>query len=195
MFRYVFGWILVCSLCVIASCRGTQANAYTQRHLQIAEWAMREQEPELARRHIELALQYDPRDARALSALGVLFYIEGEMRKAAWFFEEAVRMRPDFPEAHANWGALLLAQGKYHAAARRLATALYYDPGNDAARWNLVLVLLRLKKYRMAATHLGWYCARTGHSPKIVKLWVDVLYAAGEYQKAEKVKKQYLFNE
>jgi len=175
-----------------AGCAGTGSNPHALAHMQLAAQALQEQDPELARRHLELALQHDPRNARALSALGVLHYLEGENRRAAWFFEESVRMRPDFPEAHANWGALLLSEGKLKAAVRRLFTALYYDPGNDAARWNLALAFLRLGNYRSAAVHLGWYCARAGHPRPAVKLWIHALHASGNHKKAEEVRRRHL---
>ncbi len=191
MFRFFFH-VKRCFLVWLAGCAAVGANPHALRHVHLAELAMRDQEPELARRHLELALQHDPREVRALSALGVLYYLEGELRKAAWFFEEAVRVRPDFPEAHANWGALLLAEGKLDAALKRLATALYHDPGNDAARWNLALAYLKKRDYRRAAVHLGWYCARTGHPPHAVRAWMASLHAAGEHQKARQVEARYL---
>jgi Flp pilus assembly protein TadD len=169
------------------ACRGAHDNPHTARHVKLGAAALREQEPELAQRHFELALQFDARDPRALVGMGVVQFLEGEYRRARWFFEEAIRQQPDNPEAHANLGALLWTLDQLEPALRHLKTALYLDPGNDAARWNLAMILMERREFSAAAVHLGWYCARKNHPPEGLLQWARALRAAGQPGRAGRV--------
>jgi len=171
----------------LLSCRGTHDNPHAARHVRLGTQALSEQEPELAQRHFELALQYDARDSSALVGLGVVLYLEGEVRRARWFFEEALRQKPDSPEAHANLGALHWTQDRLEPAVRHLKTALYLDPGNDAARWNLAMIHMQRREYATAAVHLGWYCARRNHPPGAARQWALALRASGQIARARRV--------
>jgi len=181
--------VLSCLIVILlASCRPVHDNPHARRHVALGAQALREQEPGLAQRHFELALQYDPGDPPALVGLGVVFTLEGEARRARWFLEEALRQDPQNPEAHANLGALLWTEGKTGPAARHLRTALYLDPGNDAARWNLAMIHLRRREWAAAALHLGWYCARRGHPPEAVRQWARALEASGQKGPARRLR-------
>ncbi|PKN28058.1 MAG: hypothetical protein CVU65_00430 [Deltaproteobacteria bacterium HGW-Deltaproteobacteria-22] len=180
-------FIFIFSVLHLPACRGAHDNPHTARHVRLGAQALREQEPELAQRHFELALQYDNGDPSALVGMGVVHYLEGEYRQARWFFEEAIRQKPDNPEAHANLGALLWTKDQLEPAMRHLKTALYLDPGNDAARWNLAMILMQRREYSAAAVHLGWYCARKNHPPEGLLQWARALRAAGQTVRARRV--------
>jgi len=179
--------IFIFVLLHLLSCRGMHDNPHAARHVRLGAQALREQEPELAQRHFELALQYDAGDPSALVGLGVVHYLEREYRRARWFFEEAIRQKPDNPEAHANLGALLWTLDRLEPAVRHLKTALYLDPGNDAARWNLAMIHLQRREFAPAAVHLGWYCARRNHPPEALRLWASALRALGQSVRARRV--------
>ncbi len=187
MFRSVFAFQVILFL---VSCRGVHDNPHARRHVARGAQALRDREPELAQRHFELALQYDPSDPPALVGLGVVHMLEQEHRRARWLFEEAIRQKPDYPEAHANLGALLWNQDRIGPAMRHLRTALYLDPGNDAARWNLAMIHLRRREPAAAAVHLGWYCARRGHPPGAVRMWALALEASGQIRRAREVRQR-----
>lgn len=182
--------VLSQTLCILVSCRGAHDNPHARRHVTQGALALRDREPDLAQRHFEMALQYDPTDPPALVGLGIVYMLEQEPRRARWLFEEAIRQKPDYPEAHANLGALLWNQDRIGPALRHLRTALYLDPGNDAARWNLAMIHLRRREPAAAAVHLGWYCARRGHPREAVRLWARALEASGQARRAREVRRR-----
>ena len=57
-------------------------------------------------------LQVDPRHARALHFLGLIAHQVGRADLAIEFIGQAVRLRPDYAEAHSNLGMVLAGHEK-----------------------------------------------------------------------------------
>ena len=66
-------------------------------------------------------------------------------------FSEALRLKPDYGEAHGNLGIALMRQGKLGEGAPHLAAAVQLNPNNPEAHYNLGLALLELNHPREAA--------------------------------------------
>ena len=87
---------------------------------------------------------------------------QGRFAEARKRYEHCIELRPDFAEAHANLGALLLDHDEPAAAIDELRAALHFDPGLGAAAFNLGDALARLDRgeeasaaYRDAARIAG----------------------------------------
>ena len=66
------------------------------------------------------------------------------LKNAASHFREAVRIKPDFVEAHCNLGHALANQGKFREAIVHYNKALRINPEDSQVRRNLNMALQRL---------------------------------------------------
>lgn len=79
---------------------------------------------------VELDLPY----AEPYNILGNIFSQRGDLARAAKFYEAAVVLRPDFGEAHFNWGKTLEALGQRDAAREHYRVAAQLMPGAAAVQ-------------------------------------------------------------
>ena len=76
--------------------------------------------------------------------LGVVLVREGKLAEAAAQHERALRIKPDYAEAHTNLGLVLFMQGDLAQAAAQFETALRIKPNYAYARQHLERVRARL---------------------------------------------------
>ena len=76
--------------------------------------------------------------------LGVAI-VADEPVEAAAHFTEALRIKPDYADAHGNMGSLYLTQNRYDEALDSYRTAIALDPASAVQHGNLGLALLRLE--------------------------------------------------
>jgi len=79
-----------------------------------------------------------------LNNLGTLAARGGEMEEAARFYREAVRIKPDSPEAHNNLGSALAQSGKMAESLPHFEQAVRAAPNYVSARVNFGGVLFRM---------------------------------------------------
>jgi len=79
-----------------------------------------------------------------LNNLGTLAAGGGEMEEAARFYREAVRLKPDSPEAHNNLGSALAQSGKMAESLPHFEQAVRTAPNYVSARVNFGGVLFRM---------------------------------------------------
>ncbi|MEK7745524.1 MAG: tetratricopeptide repeat protein, partial [Elusimicrobiota bacterium] len=84
--------------------------------------------------------------------LANLLVKNGRMEEAVRRYEEALRIKPDYPEALNNLGALLFRQGRLAEAEGRLREAARLSPGHAKAHNNLGAVLFRRGDVRGAVS-------------------------------------------
>ncbi|MFM8800674.1 MAG: tetratricopeptide repeat protein, partial [Tagaea sp.] len=84
----------------------------------------------------------NPDDMDALNLGGLALHALGRSKEARARLERAVRLMPEFPDPHANLGAVLRAAGELDAAAACFRRALELDPANGLIANNLGLVLM-----------------------------------------------------
>ena len=66
--------------------------------------------------------------------LGIARQRAGQLKRAAWAFRRALRLQPEFAEAHNRIGALLASGGRGRAGYTHLRRAVELAPG-EAAAW------------------------------------------------------------
>jgi tetratricopeptide (TPR) repeat protein len=76
--------------------------------------------------------------------LGTALAQQGKLAEAIGHYEQALRIKPDFADAHNNWGAALVQQGRRAEAIEHFQQALNIAPDYAQARSNLVNTLRRL---------------------------------------------------
>jgi len=87
-----------------------------------------------------------------MNSLGYLI-AQGKLAEAIEHYQQAVRIRPDYAEAHNNWGVVLTQQGKLAEAIEHFQQALRIQPENAEAHNNWGVVLDRQGKPAEAIEH------------------------------------------
>jgi tetratricopeptide (TPR) repeat protein len=90
-----------------------------------------------SRRLIEL----DPQDARAYETIGTAERALGNIEAAITAYEEALRLRPAFPDALVNLGSIYGEMGRHGDAVDQFERVLEIEPSNADARNNLGVAL------------------------------------------------------
>ena len=90
---------------------------------------------------IERALRGDRRDAKKHQTRGLILRAHARRAEAEAAFQEALRLSPDFPEAHASLALTQMEAGEFGEAAREFERALHLRP--DVYPWRLNLGLCR----------------------------------------------------
>jgi protein O-mannosyl-transferase len=110
-----------------------------------------------------------PANPRAHNNLGEAMAAEGKAG-ALGQFEEAVRLRPGYDDALNNIGATLVGTGRPEEAVGYFRAALASDKKHYNANFNLVVVLLKLKRYNEARAALAAMAALYPESPDVARL-------------------------
>jgi tetratricopeptide (TPR) repeat protein len=92
---------------------------------------------ELARMVLENARQVNDADPAVWNRLGFVETALGNRPQALESFKTAAALRPDYPEAHANYGALLADAEDFAAAVTELELAVKYAPRSAQTWMNL----------------------------------------------------------
>ncbi|MXX86913.1 MAG: tetratricopeptide repeat protein [Acidobacteria bacterium] len=110
-------------------------------------------------RHLEDAVRVRPDFALALSDLGRLHFLNGDVERAVGFFNRAIAARPELPQAHHNLGTVRLAQRNRERAEAHFRRALEEWPDFAEAHYGLGEALEArgesedaLRHYRRAAS-------------------------------------------
>jgi len=127
-----------------------------ETHRLLAQALLASNDPDAAARHADAAGRLpkrtpmaDPRAAREVAPAGSManndrgieLTRQGRPEEAVAFFEEALRINPEFAEAHYNLGTLLARGGRLDEAIRHLEDAVRLGPANADSRVNLGVAL------------------------------------------------------
>jgi protein O-mannosyl-transferase len=93
--------------------------------------------------------------AEAALTRGTMFGRQGRTAEATAHFQEALRLKPAYPDAHNNLGIVLAMQGKDAEAESHFREALRINPAFGDAHSNLALVLDKEGKIDEAITHFS----------------------------------------
>ena len=85
-------------------------------------------------------------------ARGTQYLDRGKVQEARAAYTEAVAMMPDYAEAHANLGLVLMLTGDLDGAVSRQLEAIRLNPGLAEAFYNLGNAYSRHRRYREAVT-------------------------------------------
>jgi Tfp pilus assembly protein PilF len=105
---------------------------------------------ELAKMVLDNARQIDDRDPSIWNRLGFVELSLGDRALALESFRTAAALRPDYPEAHTNYGALLADAEDFQNAATELEQAVRYAPTSAVAWMNLGNAYRGLKEFEKA---------------------------------------------
>jgi superkiller protein 3 len=106
-----------------------------------------EQNYKKAAEHMEAALRQDPTYSQAAYYLGLTYNALFDQEKAEQYFKKAIEIDPDYLEAHANYGGMLLDIGNVDEAIRQLNTVLVRQPNHAMALGHLA------QAYRLKALY------------------------------------------
>lgn len=111
---------------------------------------------DLARYHLNKALEMDSDYAPALQGFALLYQSEGEPELAEKNFKAAIKKDPGFSMARNNYGTFLYDHNRYEDAYKQFDTAsqdLKYER-RDVALYNLGRTAVKLDKYEKAQSSL-----------------------------------------
>ncbi|MEC7120793.1 MAG: type IV pilus biogenesis/stability protein PilW [Pseudomonadota bacterium] len=92
----------------------------------IAAQYIQKGELDAAQRHLQQALEANPRSAAAHNMMGILLQTEGSpmnLQRAEESYRRAIAIEPDFAQAHNNYGVFLSSQKRYEDALRHFEVA------------------------------------------------------------------------
>jgi CRISPR-associated protein Csy1 len=119
---------------IVSSSDGVAAAA---AHLVLSACAQRTGDAALAARHVDLALERNPRDALAHYAKAQIAERRGDPALAVAHLEDALRLAPAFVAAHQLLGILCGERGEAARAAQAFAAVTRLDPRNARGFNNL----------------------------------------------------------
>lgn len=88
------------------------------------------------------------------SALGIAHQRKGSFAAALGEFRKVIALDPGSPDAHLNYGTLLMETGDATQAEKEFRTCLEIDPGFVEAHFNLGLLFASKRRWSEAADHL-----------------------------------------
>lgn len=104
---------------------------------------------------------------------------------ALQMLEKAISLQPDFPEAYASKGLVLMKLRRPADAEESLQTALQLDPGSRLARKSLGYLFLTTGRPALAVDQLKSVAAQDA-AESVVHAWLgEALYQAGRVEEAE----------
>jgi tetratricopeptide (TPR) repeat protein len=98
-------------------------------------------------------VEKSPKKARPRNNLGKALTSQRKLKEAMRHFSEALRIRPDYPEAHNNLAAALAKQGRIKEAISHYAEALRIKPDSAEAHYNLGNALSNQGRLKEAVSH------------------------------------------
>ena len=102
----------------------------------------------------ESLLTADPDNADHHHVLGLFYLASGAGHKAARHLQAALKLRPDFPEAHLNMATVMVRAQKFREAEQHLRRALDLRPEYGDAHLNLGMLLVQMRRGEEALPHL-----------------------------------------
>jgi type IV pilus assembly protein PilF len=146
----------LCMTLCICACQTTQTNTLIKDPEQaartrtaIAAEYIKKGDLDAAKRHLEQALQADPKSADANNMMGILLQQEGSdinLQRAEAYFKRAIALKTDYAQAHNNYGVYLSGRKRYAEALQQFEVAgstLGYD-GRASALVNLARTALSM---------------------------------------------------
>jgi tetratricopeptide (TPR) repeat protein len=123
-------------------------------HHNLANTLIRTREYKQAIVHGEKAVELHP-NAEAFNDLGVALANYGDRKQATRMFRQAIRMNPNYSQAHFHLANALYGPGKYKKSIEHYLNAVRIDPEFALAHLNLASTLLALGRHAEAASHFA----------------------------------------
>jgi tetratricopeptide (TPR) repeat protein len=119
-----------------------------------------------AAKEFHLALAKDPTDAYSEYMLGEIEWLRSKPEEALKHYAEAVRLRPDFVDAHIAMGKALTTVCRPAEALEELSAAVRRDPQNEVAHYRLAQAYRKLGRAQDAERESAQFKKlRDAHQP------------------------------
>ncbi len=105
---------------------------------------------DLAKTYYEVVLQLTPENPVALHLIGLIAYQTANSEAAIEWMTRAIKIKPDYVEAHSNMGVALRSLGRLPQALDSYKRAIEIDAEYLPAYTNLGVISLELKRYEEA---------------------------------------------
>ncbi len=89
----------------------------------------------------------------AYNNLALAFAAEGKLQEATKYFEQALRLKPEYAESHYNFGLALAGQGRLPEAIEQWKQAVQINPDYAEAEFNLGVAFQQTGKPQEAVQH------------------------------------------
>lgn len=112
----------------------------------IAMQYLQKDEIEQAQRHLQKAVESDPKSPEVYNAYGLLYEAEGDLKKAEKSYKRAISLRDDYSTARNNYGVFLFKHNRHKDACKHFERAsedMSYER-RDAAFENFGRCLLKV---------------------------------------------------
>jgi tetratricopeptide (TPR) repeat protein len=103
---------------------------------------------------LQRVIKISPKDANALNALGNIYRIEGDYKRATDYLKRAFALSSNNPQIFENIAWLSLAVGNYADAIAKFSTLLKSFPRNMQIKLGLIRALMKMDKFNDAHTLL-----------------------------------------
>jgi tetratricopeptide (TPR) repeat protein/uncharacterized caspase-like protein len=151
-----------------------------------------EQDYKKAAELFERALATDPTYSRAAFYLGRTYSALFDYEHAGRYYKEAIRLDPDYLEAHANYGGILLDTGDVDEAVRQLNIVVQRESSNPLA-FTLLAQAYRFKSLFPQSIDAARKAIQINPKTAEPHLWLaDSLRLSGKFSDARPVYDQYL---
>jgi tetratricopeptide (TPR) repeat protein len=84
--------------------------------------------------------------------MGVALFKKGRIPEAIEYYQQALRLKPDYPEAHNNLGSALVDVGRLQEAIEQFKQSLRLNPDFAEAYFNLALAYAKIGRSAEAIT-------------------------------------------
>ncbi len=120
---------------------------------QLAEFWLRRREPAKAIESCERGIAVHPDSCHLLTIYGVALETDGDIRRAASAYSQAIAKNPGFTTARIHLAACLMAEGRLAEAVTQYDEALRFDSRNISVHNNLANLLARMGQPAQAIAH------------------------------------------
>lgn len=166
--------------------------AAEQTQVLLAEIHLRRRDYAQARRHLHVALGYQPDNAQYhfMMAMALEDDPQADPRRALYYFRKAAKLEPENAEYLAAWGYFLINQGRIRAGIRKLEKAVELAPDDAQYAQQLALgwvVLRDFEKARRVALHALF---RNPDDTRLRRLWDEIRWHEARYRQRQQQLRQ-----
>ena len=129
-------------------------------------------------------LRSNPNAWQAHSRLARVLGLRGQHGVAAFHVTESVRLRPDLPETHHNYAAVLMAKGDIEEGLAEYRKAIAMAPYADMFKMNMANACIRVGRYAEAERMLLELLQKNPEHPLLLNNFGGVLFHEGRLTEA-----------
>lgn len=156
-------------------------------HKRLCGLAVRARRDDVAKAHLEKALELEPGSAAPHIAYGAALVAAGRTDDALSAFRAGLTREPDSVAVRVHLGSLLCREKKYSEGIRILEQAVAGDPEDADALYNLGVGQLRAKAHSLAAGTFERLADLRPRHQRVFDQWAQALMAAGKDAEAKAV--------